>query len=61
MLRTPFRCTAFAEVGSPVRKQKGLHPNGQRSFWHPQRELNPQLPLRRGLLYPFNYAGVDLL
>ena len=27
-------------------------------FWHPQRESNSQLPLRRGLLYPFNYAGV---
>ena len=26
--------------------------------WHPQRESNPQLALRRGLLYPFNYAGV---
>ncbi len=27
-------------------------------LWHPQRESNSQLPLRRGLLYPFNYAGV---
>ena len=31
------------------------------SFWHPQRESNSQLPLRRGLLYPFNYAGVYLV
>ena len=29
-----------------------------RSYWYPQRESNPQRPLRRGLLYPFNYAGV---
>ena len=26
--------------------------------WHPQRESNSQLTLRRGLLYPFNYGGV---
>lgn len=28
-------------------------------FWYPQRESNPQLALRRGLLYPFNYEGLD--
>ena len=27
-------------------------------FWHPRRESNSQLTLRRGLLYPFNYGGV---
>ena len=30
-------------------------------FWHPQRESNPQLTLRRGLLYPFNYGGVLII
>ncbi len=30
-------------------------------FWHPQRESNSQLPLRRGLLYPFNYAGISYI
>lgn len=25
--------------------------------WRPRRELNPDLPLRRGPLYPFNYRG----
>ncbi len=29
-------------------------------IWHPQRESNSQLTLRRGLLYPFNYGGVHL-
>lgn len=33
---------------------------GLRLFWYPQRESNPQLPLRRGPLYPFNYGGVYL-
>lgn len=27
-------------------------------FWHPRRESNSQLTLRRGLLYPFNYGGI---
>ena len=26
--------------------------------WHPRRESNSQLTLRRGLLYPFNYGGL---
>ena len=26
----------------------------KRTAWHPLGESNPQLPLRRGLLYPFN-------
>jgi hypothetical protein len=29
-------------------------------FWHPRRESNSQLTLRRGLLYPFNYGGISL-
>ncbi len=33
---------------------------GLRLFWYPQRESNPQLPLRRGPLYPFNYGGIYL-
>ena len=37
-------------------------PKGRRhkpsALWHPQRESNSQLTLRRGLLYPFNYGGV---
>ena len=31
----------------------------QRQFWHPWRESNSQLTLRRGLLYPFNYRGLS--
>ena len=27
-------------------------------FWYSRRESNPQLTLRRGLLYPFNYGSV---
>ena len=27
-------------------------------FWYSRRESNPQRPLRRGLLYPFNYGSV---
>lgn len=26
-----------------------------RAVWRPHRESNPELALRRGLLYPFNY------
>ena len=29
-----------------------------RHFWYSRRESNPQLTLRRGLLYPFNYGSV---
>ena len=29
-----------------------------RLFWYSRRESNPQLTLRRGLLYPFNYGSV---
>ncbi len=29
--------------------------------WHPLRESNSQLTLRRGLLYPFNYGGIKFL
>ena len=57
-IRTRFRRAALAEVGSCCGCQKDLCPIGRGLFWHPQRESNPQLPLRRGLLYPFNYAGV---
>ena len=28
------------------------------SKWYSRRESNPQRPLRRGLLYPFNYGSV---
>lgn len=27
-------------------------------FWHSRRESNPELALRRGLLYPFNYGSL---
>ena len=27
-------------------------------FWYSRRESNPQRPLRRGLLYPFNYGSI---
>lgn len=37
-------------------------PNIGRLFiWHPLRESNSQLTLRRGLLYPFNYGSVLLV
>ena len=29
-------------------------------FWHSHRESNPELALRRGLLYPFNYGSILL-
>ena len=29
-----------------------------RSYWYSRRESNPQRPLRRGLLYPFNYESI---
>ena len=32
-------------------------PVGTCRLWHPRRESNSQLTLRRGLLYPFNYGG----
>ena len=28
------------------------------SEWYSRRESNPQRPLRRGLLYPFNYGSI---
>ena len=28
-------------------------------FWYSRRESNPQRPLRRGLLYPFNYGSLS--
>ena len=36
------------------RKDRGAEP---RSFWYSRWESNPELPLRRGLLYPFNYGS----
>ncbi len=33
------------------------HPHGW-LFWYSRRESNPQRPLRRGLLYPFNYGSL---
>ena len=30
------------------------------AFWYSRRESNPQRPLRRGLLYPFNYGSKKL-
>ena len=29
------------------------------SKWYSRRESNPQRPLRRGLLYPFNYGSIS--
>ena len=28
-------------------------------IWYSRRESNPELPLRRGLLYPFNYGSAE--
>ena len=41
-----------------IRKQKS--PYILRTFfvWYSRRESNPQRPLRRGLLYPFNYGSI---
>ena len=53
-----MRTSPQAALFVPSEYQKALLPKGRRAFWHPQRESNSQLPLRRGLLYPFNYAGI---
>ena len=55
-----MRTSPQAALFVPSEYQKALLPKGRRAFWHPQRESNSQLPLRRGLLYPFNYAGIYL-
>ena len=54
----------FLHSSPPLRlKQNRLYrniPTGNPDtvcLWHPQRESNSQLTLRRGLLYPFNYGG----
>lgn len=39
-------------------KVKKHRKSGAFLLWYPQRESNPQLPLRRGPLYPFNYGGM---
>ena len=44
----------------------GYHPMGTKktqismicAFWYSHRESNPELTLRRGLLYPFNYGSI---
>ena len=38
--------------------QKNRHHKRCLFFWYSRRESNPQRPLRRGLLYPFNYGSV---
>ena len=37
-----------------VNDKKRVCLDGILFFWHPLGESNPQLTLRRGLLYPFN-------
>ena len=40
-----------------VQKRPGMRQHTRRK-WYSRRESNPQRPLRRGLLYPFNYGSV---
>ena len=58
--------SAFATTAKPNRgfdssrrKYKSATPHARCKvvLWYSQRESNPQLPLRRGPLYPFNYGS----
>ena len=57
---TSGRTAALRAAGPPLLKYQARAPAlaGARA-WYSRRESNPQRPLRRGLLYPFNY-GSDL-
>ncbi len=50
--------TKFYTKSANIIKEKRKNRNFLRFFWCSRRESNPQLPLRRGLLYPFNYGSV---
>ena len=52
------RTAALRAAGPPLLKYQGRAPAlaGARP-WYSRRESNPQRPLRRGLLYPFNYGS----
>ena len=53
--RTAAQCAASPSL---VKYQKT--PRIKRGiFWYSRRESNPQRPLRRGLLYPFNYGSIS--
>ena len=39
-------------------KNTPTHSCAAACFWYSRRESNPQRPLRRGLLYPFNYGSI---
>ena len=41
-----------------IRKQKKSAYFADFFVWYSRRESNPQRPLRRGLLYPFNYGSI---
>ena len=50
----PFALLTHCEPFDPLsRTKKRLVP----FYWYSLRESNPQRPLRRGLLYPFNYGS----
>ena len=56
-----FAAMAKPNVGSPrvSEMQKFLRTLlCAEEFWYSRRESNPQLPLRRGPLYPFNYGSI---
>ena len=58
--RLLFR-TCFFSRGkfSPCEIPKQHPAQGGVLFWYSRRESNPQRPLRRGLLYPFNYGSLS--
>ena len=58
MTNTPQRHMPFKpQVACRKIKRQGMHRQTLRK-WYSRRESNPQRPLRRGLLYPFNYGSV---
>lgn len=53
--RTAAPCAAGASL---LQYQKAALAFSRSDFWYSRRESNPQRPLRRGLLYPFNYGSI---
>ena len=56
-----FAAMAKPNVGSPRVSEMQKFPRTllcAEEFWYSRRESNPQLPLRRGPLYPFNYGSI---
>ena len=43
------------------RRSRKRAQNAPHTDWYSLRESNPQRPLRRGLLYPFNYGNVNVI